>query len=299
MTLRTAGSTTTPRTVTRTTKSWVESFDAVTHLSGIGPGARLWVPGPVTGSMNVFARVHAGWTGADVVDEVAEASHAVLTPTALDALLDRRVPDGLTVVVAGAPLGPGLAARAETAGLVVHHYYGAAELSFVAWGRHAASLRPFPGVEVDVRDGEVWVRSPYLALGQADAEGWATVGDRGTFGGGVLVLHGRADAVTTGGVTVRVSEVEAVLRAHAGGELVVLGVPHPTLGEVLAAVLTDPADHGRLVAAAREELVEAARPRRWWHTDALPLTAAGKVDRQAVADRAPALRPLTGSRLGP
>lgn len=271
--------------LTRTTTSWVASFDAVTDLSGIGPGARLWVPGPATGSMNVFALVHAAWSGAAVVDDVADATHAVLTPTALDALLDGPVPHGLSVVVAGAPLGHGLATRAEAAGLVVHHYYGAAELSFVAWGRDAASLRPFPGVEVDLRDGDVWVRSPYLALGQADTQGWATVGDRATWDDGVLVLRGRPDAITTGGATVRVGEVEAVLRAHARGEVVVLGVPHPTLGEVVAAVITDEGDRPTLVAAAREELVEAARPRRWWHVDPLPLTEAGKVDRTALAQR--------------
>jgi acyl-CoA synthetase (AMP-forming)/AMP-acid ligase II len=271
--------------VTRTTSSWVASFDAVTDLSGIGQGSRVWVPGPASGSMNVFARAHAAWAGATVVDDVADATHAVLTPSALDALLDRPVPAGLAVVVAGAPLGRALADRAEAAGIVVHHYYGAAELSFVAWGRDAASLRPFPGVEVDLRDGEVWVRSPYLAEGYADADGWATVGDRGAWEDGVLVLHGRPDAVTTGGATVLVAEVEAVLRAHAHGEVVVLGVPHPTLGEVLAAVLTDERDRDALTSAARDELVPAARPRRWEHVAALPLTSAGKVDRAALAQR--------------
>ncbi len=285
MTLRTGGTTRTPRVVTRTTSSWVASFDAVTDLSGIGPGSRVWVPGPGSGSMNVFARVQAAWAGASVVGDVAEATHAVLTPSALDALLDRAFPPGLAVVVAGAPLGRARADRAEAAGLVVHHYYGAAELSFVAWGRDAASLRPFPGVEVELRDGEVWVRSPYVAEGHADADGWATVGDRGAWEDGVLVLHGRPDAVTTGGATVLVAEVEAVLRAHARGEVVVLGVPHPTLGEVLAAVVTDERDPPALAAVARKELVDAARPRRWEHVAALPLTSAGKVDRAALAQR--------------
>ena len=73
----------------------------------------------------------------------------------------------------------------------MHHYYGAAELSFVAWGAHADDLRPFPGVEVSVREGEVWVRSPYLCTGydgppgplRRDGDGFATVGDRGSMRG--------------------------------------------------------------------------------------------------------------------
>ncbi|MGA9747751.1 MAG: o-succinylbenzoate--CoA ligase [Nocardioides sp.] len=282
----------------RTTGSWVSSFAAVTDLSGIGPGARVWVPGAPAGSMNVFARVHAAWAGAEVVSAAEGASHAVLTPASLADLLPSVRP-GLTVVVAGDALAPATAERAVAAGLEVHHYYGAAELSFVAWGHDAATLHPFPGVEVDVRDGEVFVRSPYLAEGCADPDGWATVGDRGAWDGSRLVLRGRPDAVTTGGATVRIGEVEAVLRAHAHGEVVVLGVPHPTLGQVLGAVLTEPSDRGLLGAVARTELVAAARPRRWWRASALPLTEAGKVDRARLAEQVPSLPRLTGPTVGP
>ncbi len=212
----------------RTTGSWVSSFAAVTDLSGIGPGARVWVPGAPAGSMNVFARVHAAWAGAEVVSAAEGATHAVLTPASLADLLPSVRP-GLTVVVAGDALAPATAERAVAAGLEVHHYYGAAELSFVAWGHDAATLRPFPGVEVDVRDGEIWVRSPYLAEGCADPDGWATVGDRGRVGRLRLVVHGRPDAVTTGGATVRLGEVGGGAASARHGEVVVLGVPHPTL----------------------------------------------------------------------
>ncbi len=209
------------------------------------------------------------------------ATHAVLSPGGLTTLLEDGAPTGLAVVVAGDGLSPRLASRAARAGLVVHHYYGAAELSFVAWGSHRDDLRPFPGAAVSVRDGEVWVRSPYLCLGydgadgplRRDGDGWATVGDRGTLEpDGRLVVHGRPDAVTTGGATVRLSEVEAVLRTVARGEVAVLGVPHPDLGAVLVAVLTDPSDRDALVVAARDELTAAARPRRWYHRDTLPRT---------------------------
>jgi acyl-CoA synthetase (AMP-forming)/AMP-acid ligase II len=173
----------------------------------------------------------------------------------------------------------------------VHHYYGAAELSFVAWGTHAEDLRPFPGVDVDVRDGEIWVRSPYLfsrydgppgAL-RRDADGFATVGDRGSFDAGLLVVRGRPEGVTTGGTTVLVADVEAALRPHARGDLVVVGVPHAELGEVLAVVLGDEADRSRVEAVARDALDGASRPRLWLHLPDLPLTDAGKVDRAAVA----------------
>ena len=72
-------------------------------------------------------------------------------------------------MVAGDALEPSLRGRAETTGATVAHYYGAAELSFVAWGVDRDRLRAFPGVEIDVRDGEIWVRSGYLAEGYLDA----------------------------------------------------------------------------------------------------------------------------------
>lgn len=312
MALRTSGSTRAPRRVLRSTSSWTASFDAVSELTGLGAGSRVWVPGPTTASMNVFAVVHAAHAGAAPAGSPADATHAVLTPAALSALLGGSPPPGLVVVVAGDRLSPGLADRAARAGLLVHHYYGAAELSFVAWGRHAGDLRPFPDVETAVRDGEIWVRSPYLCLGydgtagplRRDPDGWATVGDRGTLAeDGRLVVHGRPAAVTTGGATVQLLEAESVLRDAATGQLALLGVPHPELGAVLVAVLTDPSDRPALLEAARTGLTVAARPRRWYHLDHLPLTPAGKVDRGAlerfVAAGAGGIRPLTGSTVVP
>ena len=83
----------------RTTASWVSSFGAVSDLAGLDAGSRVWVPGPATASMNVFAVVHASYAGAELVGSPASATHAVLTPVALARLLDTGAPPGLVVVV--------------------------------------------------------------------------------------------------------------------------------------------------------------------------------------------------------
>jgi acyl-CoA synthetase (AMP-forming)/AMP-acid ligase II len=238
--------------------------------------------------MNLFAAVHAAFLGAPLVGSPRAGTHAFLTPH----LLARHLPDlnGVTVVVAGDRLSRALHDRATASGATVHHYYGAAELSFVAWGAHADDLRPFPGIEVSVRAGEVWVRSPYLCLGydgppgplRRDEDGFATVGDRGVLEDGRLVVQGRDDVVVTGGVTVPVAEVEAVLLPRATGEVVVLGVPHDELGAVVAVVLTTRSDHRSLLQVARSTLRGGHRPRLWFHVDDLPVTPAGKVDRAAL-----------------
>ena len=113
-------------------------------------------------------------------------------------------------------------------GAEVSHYFGAAELSFVAWGRHEDDLRAFPGVEVEVRDGVLWARSPFLAAGVrrvspgrscCDADGFGTVGDRGAVAAdGTVTVLGRGDAaVLTGGATVQVADVESALRPGLAG----------------------------------------------------------------------------------
>jgi acyl-CoA synthetase (AMP-forming)/AMP-acid ligase II len=294
--LTTSGTTACPRVVVRTTASWIDSFPAVSRLTGIGPASRVWVPGPLAASMNLFAAVHARSVGAAVVPVPTAATHACLTPAALVRALDDRVDlRGMHLVVAGDRLRRSLTRRAAEAGAVVSHYYGAAELSFVAWGGAEDDLRAFPGVELAVRDGVVWIRSPYLSEGYragggpftTSPDGFATVGDRGRLAGGVLTVAGRGDAVVvTGGATVLVDDVEQALSRVTGADVVVVGVPHVRFGQLVAAVSTDPAALAAARSSGPAELSSAQRPRLWFSLDRWPLTAAGKVDRAAVAEAA-------------
>ena len=293
--LRTSGTTGSPRWVVRSTASWWTSFDAYGRLSGVGPDAVVWLPGPLSATMNLFAAVQARVVGARVVTEVWPAhveaiSHAVLTPAQLLGLRPR-LPEGAHVVVAGDRLSPALAEAASAEGLRVSHYYGASELSFVAWGSHAEDLRPFPGVEVDSRDGILWSRSPFHAeqVPLTDRDGWASVGDRGAVerdGDDVrVVVAGRAeDAVTTAGITVLIEDVESVLAPAATARVAVVGLPHERLGQVIAAVLEDSGDVAALRAAAQRGLVEEARPRVWFAGPATwPTTTKAGTDRRRLA----------------
>lgn len=294
--LPTAGTTGRPRRVVRTALSWVDSFAPAAALAGLTRAGTVWVPGPLSATMNLYAVCLAAHLGAERVARVEDASHAFVTPAGLRGLVDRPdVQPGLRLVVAGDRLGPELADRAEDRGWSVSHYYGAAQLSFVAWGRDADRLHAFPEVEVMGRDGELWVRSPWVAEREElepgmppvlrfAAEGWATVGDRGRVANdGSVHVSGRVDAVVTGGATVLVADVEAALAPRTSGELAVIGLAHPELGQVVAAVFTHAADQPALAARARRALPSSHRPRRWLHRPGLPLTPAGKVDRSALA----------------
>lgn len=281
------------RRVLRSTDSWWDSFEAYSELTGVGRHARLWVPGPLTSTMNLFASVHAADVGADIVHDPADATHACLTPTQLERL-GADLARGTSVVVAGAHLPERLLDTARGSGLRVAHYYGAAELSFVAAAPDGRALRAFAEVELEVRPapraGTIWVRSPWVCEGYdgpegsllLDPEGWASVGDLGRLEAGVLTVRGRPDAIVTAGATVLVADVEAVLRRSARGALAVHAADHPTLGQVVAVTLTDEADREVLHRVAREQLPVSHRPRVWHVVASLPSTDAGKVDRSAL-----------------
>ena len=312
--LDTSGTTGTPRTVVRSLSSWEDSFEHVSRLTGIGAEDRVLVPAPPSGSMFAFAHAHAAHARAEVVAldrwSAAEAERALerctaahLTPAMLAALLERDLGALRTVVCAGASLPEAVRLRAQRAGLTVVDYYGAAELSFVAM-RVGDRLEAFPEVEVDLRDGHVWARSPWLADGYADGQtgpllrdraGFATVGDRARWdpSTGLVVLGRGDDAVTSGGVTVLCADVEEAVRSLPEvAAVAVVGTPHPRLGEVVEVVVVGP---GLLDLATlrrlTSSLVERSHlPRRWHQWDELPLTAAGKVDRAGVRARLDASR---------
>jgi long-chain acyl-CoA synthetase len=294
--LRTSGTSGSPRSVVRTTSSWFDSFPHVTRLLRMDADARVWVPGPLSATMNLFAVVHARATGAEVLPSRPGATHALLTPAGLAraAAQDTDL-TGIHVLVAGDRLGRGLHDAAIARGAAaVSHYYGAAELSFVAWGTHTGDLTAFPGVEIDCADGLVWARSRYVCLRydgpdgplSRRMDGFVTVGDRGHVEDDRLRVRGRGtDTVVTAGATVLVGDVEAALEAATGHRVGVVGLAHPDLGQVLCAAVTDLAALEPLRRSAGDVLDAAQRPRRWFVLPDLPITPAGKLDRDRLAER--------------
>ncbi|MEV8631666.1 AMP-binding protein [Streptosporangium sp. NPDC051023] len=321
-----SGSTGRPRAVVRTRASWTGSFPHLSELAGIGPDDVVLVPGPLSSSLYGFAAVHAlatgatavvpgRWPAASLAAHLGSSTVIHVVPHRLPIVLEAlRAPGGprrtalRTAVVGGAALDADTRALAADAGVNVVSYYGATELSFVAADPDGSGLRPFPGVEIEVRTapgqalGEVWARSPWLAEGylagaagplRTDGEGWMTVGDVAEpyRPGEVLRLRGRGDgAIQTGGATVVPEDVEEVLRKAQGvGDVVVVGSPHPELGAVVTAILetegASPPPRAALEELARGGLDVAQRPRRWYTVQNLPRTPAGKPARGLLAAR--------------
>jgi acyl-CoA synthetase (AMP-forming)/AMP-acid ligase II len=281
-----------PRVVARTSASWLASAAPLADLTESTAADRIAVTGPLHVSMHLYAVLHALWIGASAGDSLDGATVVHATPTRLARLLDDpALPQ--TAIVAGAAMSASLRSRAMRRGIRLTEYYGAAELSFVLAGRRDG-LHPFPGVEVSLRPGaaggELWARSPYLALGvlgagmfRLDDDGFATVGDLAERRpDGSLRVLGRGDAaITTAGATVLSEQVEAHVAALPGVvAAAVIGEPHELFGERVVAVveLAAGVDLASVVAAARSELAAAELPRRWF-VRPVPHTDSGKIAR--------------------
>lgn len=301
-----SGSAGRPRGIVRSTTSWDASLGPLTGLTGLQARDVVGLPGPLASTLYLYGGWHARAVGADVVtaDRWPRHRHRVtvvhLVPGLLPALLEARgtglLPALRLVVTGGDRLGPDLRAGCAEAGLDVLEYYGSAETSFVLADPDGAGLVPFPGCQVQVRDGRLWVRSPYLCEGYLDArpgpliragDGYVCVGDRArALPGGRFQLLGREGAFTVGGHTVHLADVEDTLNRLPGvDEAVVVALPHPRLGQVGVAVY-----RGRTAPEALRDPARAlpapARPLHWLRLADLPRTPAGKPDRHAIADLA-------------
>jgi long-chain acyl-CoA synthetase len=206
--------------------------------------------------------------------------------------------------------------RART-GVRVLRGYGMTELfrpiSYLAADaedRPDAIGRAVPGVELRVVDdagdpvapdgvGELLVRTPaamdaYLnAAAETEAVlagGWFHTGDLASVSadGWVRITGRKRERILRGGYSVFPPEVESVLLAHPEvAEAAVLGLPHPELGEEVAAfVVLRPgarANAAALTAYCRDRLAAFKYPRWVTVVDALPRSATGKVLKAQLA----------------
>lgn len=155
------------------------------------------------------------------------------------------------------------------------------------------------------QDGEVEVRGhivmlEYFNAPEATAEainpdGWFKTGDIGRFDAdGYLKITGRAkEMFIVGGSNAYPAEIEAALQTNpAVKQAVVVGVPHPRLGEVGHAFIelesgahaTEP----EIIAWAKSRLADYKVPRRVTLVEDFPRTSTGKLQRFVLAKQAAA-----------
>lgn len=232
------------------------------------------------------------------------------------------------VLLGGSAADPDLLDRARATGCRILHTYGMSETS----GGCVYDGVPLPGVRVrvDPIDDRVHLGGPMLAAGYVDnpelsaerfvedAEGrWFVTDDRGvlaTDDGGALdetttrlrVLGRVDDVIVTGGHKVEPRDVETALRASLDvDDVLVVGLPDPEWGQVVAALIVRHPEHPdrpalpassdnpahpdttTWLAGLRDDLRTTlpphALPRLVTVADAIPLLPSGKPDRTRAA----------------
>ncbi|MCR9106470.1 MAG: AMP-binding protein [Gammaproteobacteria bacterium] len=128
------------------------------------------------------------------------------------------------------------------------------------------------------------------ASAQALRDGWLHTGDIGRFdsAGYLYIVDRKKDMIISGGENVASREVEEVLRTHpAVRDCAVIGLPDARWGETVAAVIVAQAatDNASLEKHCRARLGAYKTPRHWFQASALPLNAAGKVDKPLLRQR--------------
>jgi len=240
-----------------------------------------------------------------------------LVPTMLERVLnqhpDWRPPEFLrAVLIGGAATSPRLLERAARRRLPIIITFGCTETcsQVVATpyecryeAGYSGAGRPLPGAQVRVVGGRIEVRGPmrmsgYVGQPPVDPQAWFDTGDLGEFDAeGFLHVRGRAsDEINTGGEKVHPLEVERLLEAYPGIDAAaVFGVADETWGQVVAAAIVtprEPIDEQKLVEFLRTRLASYKLPRLICAVPALPQSAAGKLERAALAAIAPRLRAL-------
>jgi long-chain acyl-CoA synthetase len=201
-------------------------------------------------------------------------------------------------------------------GAMILEGYGLSETSPAVSFNHPGAQRkpgsigtPVEGVQMRLVDengaqvaqgmpGEIQVKGPNVMKGYwnlpdataaAIADGWFSTGDiaRIDEDGYYYVVDRKKDLIIRGGYNVYPREVEEVLHEHpAVAQVVVIGIPHDTLGEEIGAavVLKSGAtvDPDELRAFAKQRVAAYKYPRRLWLVDSLPTGPTGKLLRRDV-----------------
>lgn len=200
----------------------------------------------------------------------------------------RPLPSLRVAVSAGEPIRPETHRRFEERYQHrIGQVYGTTETGLIAGdlvGRYPMTSGRPAGLDVELRDGEIYVRldeTPYLSVTGPPTfqDGWLRTFDRGILDPetGTLTVTGRMDTlVAVAGLKVDLLEVEAVLRGHEDVDDVVV-----LMDDVIEAYVgaREGLTAGDLLAWARERLAPYKMPRRVFLGSTLPRTVTGKTAR--------------------
>jgi fatty-acyl-CoA synthase len=125
------------------------------------------------------------------------------------------------------------------------------------------------------------------ATAESVAHGWHHTGDIGRRDehGYYYIVDRKKDMVVSGGFNVYSAEVEgAIMELDAVAEAAIIGIPHEKWGEQVHAVVVKRGaiDDAAIIAHAKAKLGSVQAPKTVEFVEAIPRTAAGKMDKKAL-----------------
>ena len=324
----TSGTEATPKAIMHTEQTTNFSARIAAMDMSIDDGDVVWMPSPLGHSTGFnyglrFALYHGlplvlqdRWDPAVAVDLVVEhgCSYTLAATTFLRELVAESVRRGVRVDslqcfgCGGAPVPPALVEEAEAHGVRVLRLYGSTEVLVATWNRKTASREArvntdgsaLTGVEVELRDGEIFTRGPNTCVGffadpertaaTFDADGWVRSGDLATLDddGNLTIVGRKKELIIRGGMNITPRELEDVIGGFPEvATVAIVGTPDERLGEIVCAcVVAEPdarLELASLVDRLRDSGVATYKlPQRLEFFDALPTTASGKIQKHEI-----------------
>ena len=301
-----SGSTDVPKVMYRTYASWADFFAEQNRIFATRSTSVVFVEGSFsfTGNLSVWAG--AFYAGATIV--VAESLQCrqwlrlinkyqvtviYLVPVKLRLLtkfLRQATYPSVKMILAGSQLLEAATANKLKAAFPqseIMLYYGASELNYITYLNYEELLRfpmsvgrPCRGVKVTVRDGLIYVDTPY---GVEGVHCPYTLDDMGYFNAeGYLIFLGRkTQVINRGGFKVSCAKIENIAtRLPYVQEIVVLPYQDQDRGQEIAAFIVagEEFNLSNFKTQLKKELMTAELPKRFIVLPALPLNASGKPD---------------------
>lgn len=304
-----SGSTGVPKVMYRTYGSWADFFPVQNEIFMVDGETRMFLHGSLsfTGNLNSFLSVL--YEGGSIITSRSMHHHQwesllrkaavnviYLVPAKLQILVEtiREPVNGVRSIFTGSQLLSGHVLERLMhifAQSKIFLYYGASELNYITYAlcddpkRNPANLgKPFPGIRLSVKDGLVYVDTPYHVSG---IEIPFTVKDTGCLNEkGELIFRGRREAwINKGGVKISITRIEnALLKVPGIREAAVLRCKDDRRGDDLAAFLVKYPDAGEreIRQSLRRHLKAVEVPSYVFFLKELPLNDRGKIDQKAL-----------------
>ena len=304
-----SGSTGKAKVIWRDHRSWTSAFDIQQEIFSLNQNSKLLITGSVVYTANLNNILQLLAAGGQVVFsdsifpkkwlkiiEEKEINALFMVPAHYRILLkniSKKFYHVKSIITAGSKMDLKSLKKLKKyfPKAEICEFYGAAELGHVSYAYYDQLLnnkgtvgRAFPGVEIEIRNDEIWVKSPYLAVGYRPE---ASAKDLGYFKGPYLYLSGRKDnIINRAGNKVNPFKIESTLKKNKKVAEAALTAADDFLKDKLltaAVVKSDPdLKLKELYKYCRENLKADHLPDKIVFMKKLPRSKNGKLDRKKL-----------------